>query len=513
VLTSGNNENIYFYVFDLLHLDGEDLQDLPLLERKKILKTLLKKTKSKRIIYSEHWETRGSEIFAASCKMDLEGIISKDSAKGYSPGRGKGWLKSKCKHVQEFVVGGYTPQKNGTGLGSLMMGAYDEKHKFRFIGKIGTGYGMKESTMLLKRLKKLHTKTTPFEINTPKERAAIYVKPELVANVEFAEWTDEKVLRHAAYKGLREDKSAKDVYLHEPTAATVDESPAAVELSHPDKVLFPKTKNTKQDLADYYTEIQKWILPHIIQRPLSLLRCPSGAGKQCFFQKHLEAAIPGIFSDDIGSKTKGEMQEIIYARGLQGLLGLVQMNTLELHTWGCHTDNIDNPDLIVFDLDPDSAVAWTDVKKAALTLKKMLEKLGLKSFLKVTGGKGLHLHVPVEPIYSWDQIKSFAKSVCDKMALDEPSMFLTTATKSKRKGKIFLDYLRNGYGATAIVPYSARANPNATVAYPLSWTELAKLKAPDSFNITNVPKLLKKRKDPWTGYHKLRQRIKLLDKL
>lgn len=510
VLSHKTPDQLYYYVFDLLYLNGEDLKDLPLLERKTRLKKLLQQSHCKNIIFSEHWNTRGSEILKASCKLDLEGIISKNSALTYESGRGKAWLKSKCKHVQEFVIGGFTPQKSGVGLGSLLMGAYDSRNKFHFVGKIGTGFNNRECNELLKKFKKLKTDSNPFEVKTPKERAAIYLKPQLVANVEFGFWTEDKILRHAAYKGLRADKKAKEVFMHEVIAREIKEE---VKLTHPDKILFSGAKATKKDLADYYEHVQKWILPHICNRPLSLLRCPSGAGKSCFFQKHLEINISGMHSDQIRSKTRGELQEIIYTDSLIGITGLVQMNTLELHAWGCDKDDIDHPNLIVFDLDPDASVKWSDVKKAALDLKSMLEKIGLKSFLKTTGGKGLHLHVPIAPVYSWDSVKTFSKALCDQLAQQNPLLFLTTATKSKRKGKIFLDYLRNGYGATAIVPYSARANPQATIALPLFWQELDKLKSPAQFNIQNALPILKKRRDPWAGYFKLQQRITLLDEL
>lgn len=520
-LEEEQSSDLVYYVFDLLFLNGYDLRSMPLIDRKKLLKEVLQQSDVEKILFSEHWDESGKSVYQSACTNQLEGIISKDGNSHYVSGRNKKWLKIKCTNLQEFVIGGYTLQEGQNTLGALLIGAYNNKGEFQYLGKVGTGFTQAAGAKLLKTLKKITIEDSSFEIKSPKSRDNIWVKPKLVANIEFGAWTDEKILRHAAFKGLREDKKASDVFIEEAkvtkkvskkiTKTKLKEKKSEFEISNPDKVLYPKENITKNDLAQYYETIHKWMLPHLKERPLALLRCPNGEGKTCFFQKHSETDAEGLLSKKVKSKTKDEGEMVLYVEDKLGLTELVQLGTLEIHSRGCLVDEIDNPNQIVFDFDPDPGVTFSNVKKAAFELKKFLEKLKLKSFIKTSGGKGLHVHVPVSPIYDWEQIKSFSRSVCEQMENESPDKFTTNISKSKRKGKIFLDYLRNGYGATAIAPYSVRAKPNASVAFPISWEEAKKIKAPDIYTLKNVPKLLAKRKDPWKGYLKMKQKIKLLD--
>ncbi len=516
-LDSHKSEELLYYVFDILHLNGEDLRDKPLLERKMLLAELVKNTGSKKILFSDHWVGKGSEVLDSACKLHLEGIVSKNSQALYESGRGKNWIKSKCSKLQEFVIGGYTLQNNNKSLGALLMGAYNAQGEFQYIGRVGTGFNSSESTKLLEKLKKVKSEKSYFTVNSPKptahdkRRSMSFVKPSLVAHIEFGAWTNEKILRHAAYKGLRLDKKAKTVQLEEPKLKK--SAPKDVAISNPDKILFPKAKLTKKQLADYYKTIEKWIMPYVTKRPLALLRCPNGVGKTCFFQKHQDTDDIGILSQKLHSALKNKTDEVLYIDSLTGLLELVQLGTLEIHSRGCLVHQIDYPNLIVFDLDPDPGVHFEQVKTAALALKDLLERLKLKSFLLVSGGKGLHLHVPIEAKYNFDEVKNFAKTVCEQLAKENPNKFTTEISKAKRTKKIFLDYLRNGYGATAITPYSVRAQSEATVAFPISWQALRKVKTPKDFTVDRVLALLKRSKDPWSGYFKLKQKLLILDKL
>ena len=512
-LESKKTSGLVYYVFDLLYLNGVDLRQAPLGERKKVLEALVKKTKSSRIVYSTHWATDGADVFKKACEHQLEGIISKNKEAPYESGRSKNWLKIKCTNVQEFLIGGYTLQQNGS-LAALLMGAYNDQQKLQYIGRVGTGYSQQTSSALLEKLKKISSNESKFEIKSPHEKNIRWVRPNLIANIEFATWTDDEILRHAAFKGLRTDQKPKNVFLKEktfPEATKKELSAPKIKLTHPDKILFPTAQVTKLELAEYYTSIKDWIMPFVENRPLALLRCPSGEGKTCFFQKHIKSEGDGLLTTTVTSKLEKKKEDIIYIDNHIGLMAMVQLSNLEIHARGCQRDNIDYADLIVFDLDPDPDVTFEQVKKAAYTLRDMLKKLGLKAFVKTTGGKGLHVQAPILPLYSWDEIKNFTRSVCEQLVKQHPESYTTNILKSKRKEKIFLDYLRNGYGATAAVAYTVRAKPNASVAFPVTWAELKKLNSADQFTLRDVQKLLVKRKDPWKDYFKIKQRIKVLD--
>lgn len=530
---SETGANLSYYVFDLLFLNGENLTKQKLIDRKSLLEPLIKNMP--RVFYSEHFVNDDGAFMQHACALRLEGVISKLANAPYHSGRGKSWLKTKCHKRQEFVIGGYTlPTNGGAGIGSLLLGYY-QGNKLTYAGRVGTRFDHAMSRQLLKMLKPLQRKTMPYELYSDGgrrgpgwKRGVIWTEPKLVCEVEFTEWTEDGSLRHPSFQGLREDKPAKEITrdVAMPTAeakraakketarikrskpvakAAVDDDD--VVLSHPDKVLFPDDSYTKQDLADYYTQVAEWMLPAIAGRPLSLVRCPAGAKKHCFFQRHAgEGLSPHITTLDIGSEK--ERDSYLMIEDVQGLMALVQMGVLEIHNWGSHAKTWDKPDMIVFDFDPDVDLPFARVKEAALAIRKRLKKMKLESFVKTTGGKGLHVVVPFTPKHDWETVKAFARQVADDMADAEPELYTTNIRKAARKGRIFIDYLRNGETATAIAPYSTRARDGATVAVPLTWDELPKLKAGNAWTIKTLPKHLSTLKhDPWRKFFTTKQAL------
>ncbi|KYG60548.1 hypothetical protein AZI85_11080 [Bdellovibrio bacteriovorus] len=526
--------SLVFYVFDLLFLDGEDLRDRPLIERKELLKELIEGLNEPLIRYSEHMAGFGKDLFKEACDYQLEGIISKDQDSTYQSRRGSSWVKTKCKLHQEFVIGGYT---EGTGarasFGALLLGVY-EGDQLRYVGKVGTGFTEKSIEDILKKLSRREQKTSPFDIKSPRERGTHWLKPGLVAEVTFGNWTSDKILRTAVFHGLREDKAAKEIHIEKakPLKEVLGESSSAKkktakkakvskrqevsdeylrgELSNPDKILYAKEKITKIQVAKFYQDHADLILPHVKDRPLNLLRCPEGTSKQCFFQKHIAGTVPE-FITPVSIKEKSGTKAYLTLDSPEGLLALSQMGAFEIHVWGSRREAVEHPDLIVMDFDPGPGTSWKQVVQAVEDLKEILDDLGLKSFLKVSGGKGLHVHIPVAPIYSWDQIKSFSQTLAQEMAHRNPDMYTTTISKKARDKKIFVDYLRNGRGATAVMPYSLRAREKSAVAMPIDWKDLKKIKGPDQFTLEKAIEHLKHRKvDPWKDYFKYNQKISIL---
>ena len=500
-----DKENLVYYVFDILWLNGVDLRERPLIERKALLEKLLKTLRSDRIRYSEHWLQEGPDVLRAACEKNLEGIISKRVDATYESTRSGAWLKSKCTKGQEFIIGGYSSPKGGRkGFGSILLGAFDDTNRLRYVGRVGTGFNEATLTSLLTKLKKLKTNESPFEVSLPTERDITFVKPKLVCRIIFGEWTKDKIVRHAVFDGLREDKDASLVKIETEAKTTTND----FNLTHPDKVLYPDVGVTKKEMAEYYKLVQDRILPHVTNRPLSLVRCPDGAGKECFFQKKLGLA-KGKELRSRKLKGKEHDEEILTIDSVEGLYELVQMGVLEIHNWGCHVPKINKADLIVFDLDPDEGLNWRNVKEAAFELKELLENLNLKTWIKTTGGKGLHIHVPILPEHSFDEIKAFSLSVVQFLEKKHPDRYTSQSAFKKRKGRIFLDYLRNGYGATSVTPYSLRASSTASIAVPIAWSELRGLKGADLFTIHTIERRLRAGKDPWLGYFSTRQRLDL----
>lgn len=534
-LKTSDTSRIVYYVFDLLFLDGEDLRDKPLWERKEKLKNLLADTKSSLIRLSDHIEGHGQELLDTACEHHLEGIISKNIDSTYISARTNDWVKTKCHKQQEFVIGGFSAGEGVRGdLGSLLLGVYEGK-KLRYAGRVGTGFTETSLNDVYKKLKKREIEESPFDLKSPKERNLHWVKPELVAEVTFANWTSDEVLRQAVFHGLREDKNPVEIHVEKektappkrlaktkaskkvstkiaktPKTAKKKKHPSEdVVITNPEKIVFKKEKITKLDLAEYYQMITPLILPYIDDRPLNLLRCPDEAGKNCFFQKHMtgkatDNMIPVRIKEKSGTKT------YLTVETADGIADLAQMRAFEIHVWGSKAGNLEHPDQIVMDFDPGPGTSWKDTVKAAFDLKKILDQLDLKSFVKVSGGKGIHVQVPIAPIYSWDQVKDFSKALGDEMARRD-DIYTVSMAKSNRKGKIFVDYLRNGRGATAVAPYAVRMREQSAVAMPVTWDELKKLKSANFFDLKTAISYLKKRKkDPWKGYTDLQQKISIL---
>jgi bifunctional non-homologous end joining protein LigD len=525
-LKQGGSERFVYYVFDIMHLDGADLTRLPLVERKAALKTLLGRRDRNGIIrYSEHFEESGSQMLEHARQLHLEGIISKRREAPYRSGRDDAWVKSKVGAEQEFVVVGYKDAAHLKGaIGSLILG-YNEKGKLRYAGRCGTGYTTQTARDLYKKLQPLR-RDTPVFGKVPEEergRKPHWVAPKLIAEVTFAGFTAQGHVRHAAFKGLREDKPAKEIVRETPMPAkktakkaaaesakrlSAKTKPAhadsAVKFTHPDRVYWPDVEVTKQQLADYYTAVWDHMAPHLVDRPLALLRCPGGITEQCFFQKHAGA---GLVSDHVYRMKDAHGEELLSVSNLDGLLTLVQAGVLEIHVWGSTIADVEHCNRIVFDLDPGDGVAWADVNKAARDLRERLKALKLTSFVKTTGGKGLHVVVPTNGT-PWDDAKDFAHAMVLTMEADSPDAYVSKMTKSIRKGKIFIDYLRNGRGATAVAAYSTRARAGATISAPISWDELGAKTPPDKFTVLNIGRRLGAlKKDPWAGIAKVKQSL------
>ncbi|MFP4383304.1 MAG: DNA ligase D [Spirochaetia bacterium] len=511
-LKGKENKKILYVVFDLLYLNGYDLTKSPLSERKEALISLLdtKGGSLDRIRLSEHREGKGSDMLEEACRKGMEGIISKRADSRYSGKRDKSWQKIKCLHEQEFLIGGYTRPKNSRkGLGSIMVGYHDEQGDVIYTGKVGTGFTDRELEELSGLFSSRERKTSPFK-NPPKEKdLASWITPDLVCQVKFEEWTKDGKLRQPAYLGLREDKDPEDIRRegkeHSANPGGGNRENTDPKVTHPGKILFPDPKISKGDLAEYYESIGERILPFIQDRPLSIVRCPSGRQKNCFFQKHVKESMgEGIKP----VKVPGDNQEYISAVTTRGLISLVQLGTLEIHPWGSRSDKLDSPDFIVFDIDPGEGAGWDMVKDAAREMKDLMDQLGLESFLKTSGGKGLHVYVPIQRRSEWKEVRDFSHAVSTRMKNRDPEKYIDTMSKEKRKGKIFIDYLRNSQGSTSVAPYSTRAKPGAPISVPLQWDELSSLDDSAQYTVKNInSRLSRLKQDPWDDYLKTNQSI------
>jgi len=462
------------FVFDLLELDGEDVSRLPNIERKQRLASLIGEGRPPFILYADHIVGQGEKLFDAMCEAGQEGIISKRAAAAYRSGRTRSWLKIKCVRRQEFVVVGWTPSESkARALRSLLL-AVNEGGRLRYAGKVGTGFSMATLQELLRQLRRYETGKAPVEVPRAEARGAHWVRPELVAEVAFAEFTSEGVIRHGSFLALRGDKPAAEIVEEkvQPLKQAVVPAPSHVRISNRDRVIYPDSNITKGDLADYYLAVGALMTPWAANRPLSLVRCPQGRAKKCFFQKHDGGTFgPHVLHVPV-TESNGKKEDCLYVEGIDGILACVQMGTIEFHGWGSKLEDIERPDRLVFDLDPDEGLDFDQVRKAALDIKRQLADIGLQTFPMLTGGKGLHVIVPLTPRAEWPQVKDFAQRFCVALATAEPERFTTNLAKARRKGRIFLDYLRNQRGSTAIMPYSARARDHAPVAAPIGWDEL-----------------------------------------
>ncbi len=479
-----------FYAFDLLSLDGKDMTGQPQDERRERLAKLLSGVpKGGALRMSEHVVGQGPEIFRKACEAGAEGIISKRVDAPYRGRRTKAWRKVKCSKRQEFVIGGYSPSdKKGRPFASILLGTY-EGDRLIYRGRVGTGFGEAEFETLTKALR--DRKTSPFE-EVPKDAAqdARWVTPDQVAEVEFTEFTSDGYVRHGSYLGLRGDKEAGSIRLERPKEEEeMDEQVLGVAISSPGRRVFPDAGCTKLDVARHYARVGERMIELAGNRPLSLFRCPGGLEADCFFQKH-GGGMPSELSI-IGIKEKdGETEDYLYATRPESLVAAAQMGTVEFHIWGARTDRLERPDRLVFDLDPDEGLDWTDVRDAAFEVRGLLDRLGLASGAIVTGGKGVHVWMPLRRSREWETVKLFAKTFAHVVAEKSPDRYTATMSKQKRKCRVFIDWLRNERGATAIAPYSLRARKGAPVAVPVTWDELRDLKAPNGFSMGDMDKRL-----------------------
>ena len=539
-LSAGATERLRFQAFDLLHQDDYDLRGVAQLERKEALARLLAAAAlGPAVRYTDHVVGQGPAFLAHACRMGLEGIISKRRDAPYRRGRGRRWLKAKCTRADEFVVGGYTPPSGSrSAFGALLLGAY-AGDALVYVGRVGSGFSDRRLERLHAALRDLERPTSPFEGRVPDARGATWVEPVMVVEVAFTERTQGGRLRHPTFRGVREDKDAAEIVMTAPGApepaddasaprqapATPDDAEAppparaarpkgrrvgprgrddaevaGVRLSNATRVLYPEQGITKLALAQYYEGVQEHVLPGLLRRPLALVRCPQGTEEACFYQKH-----PGeAFARDlprVAIEERAGPREYAYVESVADLVRLVQAGVLEIHVWGCRVDAVERPDLLVIDLDPGPDVPWRTTMATALALRERLHDLGLHGFARTTGGKGLHVVVPLARRHGWDEVKAFARALCEQHAASDPGRLVTTSSKAKRHGRIYLDYLRNGRGATAIASYSTRARAGAPVAVPVRWDELNAALRPDRYTVANVRRRLAAlRDDPWEGF-------------
>ena len=526
-LKDGRGDRLVYYVFDLLQLDGRDLAGEPLIARKAALQRLLKATgKTGRIRYAEHFVEDGPVILKHACGLNLEGIVSKRKDAPYRSGRSENFIKAKCHNAQEFVVAGYSPASaDPHAVGALTVAVHDNG-ELRYAGRVGTGYTRKTAHELWQRLKSLKIDKPPLTLPRDERRKdVVWVKPKLVIEVEFRGVTHGNVLRQASFKGLREDKPAREVVREAPVAAMAQRQAVRksartktrperakavarsgadignVHLTHPDRVYWPDAGVTKEDLAEYYVSVWDWMAPHVVGRPLALLRAPEGVGGETFFQKHIAANVKNSpLRHAVGSKE----HDVIAVENRDELVALVQSGALEIHVRGSRLEQLELCDRIVFDLDPGDGVSWKEIVAAARDVRERLEAVKLESFAKLSGGKGIHVVLPIAGA-DWDTAKNFSQRIALGMAADSPQRYIGKMTKALRKGKIFIDYLRNTREATSVAPYSTRARPGAAVSAPLSWEELGRTKSAADFTVLNLKKRF--RIDPWADIGKVRQKL------
>jgi len=489
-----NGGELNYFAFDLLEQNGDDLTKLGNAERKERLAAVLAGVETP-IHYADHVTSGGEKLLNGLCGEGYEGIVSKRADAPYRAARTRNWLKIKCTRRQEFVILGYIEsEKAGRDLRSLAVGL-NENGKLRYAGRVGTGFDANTRAMLLEKLKPLARKTAAAEVPRAAVRGVRWVTPKLVAEVAFAEFTAENVVRHASFIGLREDKSAGEVISEEPakpSTIAVDEKPFGIAISSRERVIDPKGGITKGDLADYYAQMAEPILRWLANRPVSLVRCPQGRSRHCFFQKH-DAGSFGGHVDHVAIKEKsGKSEDYLVVNDGEGLLSCVQMGTIEFHGWGAPADDVEHPDRMVFDLDPDEGLDFGDVRAAAAQLRDLLGEMGLQTFPMISGGKGVHVVAPLDGSADWPAVKDFASRFSRAVAEAHPKRFTANMRKSERKGRIFLDWLRNERGSTAVLPYSARARDGTSVAAPITWDELAKLKSAQPFTIRDVETLLER---------------------
>jgi bifunctional non-homologous end joining protein LigD len=500
--------NLAFFAFDLLIDRGEDIRRLPNIERKDRLKSLLAGVRPP-ILFGDHVLGRGEELFREICKAGGEGLIAKRADAPYRGDRSKNWLKVKCIQRQEFVIVGWSESDKRRGFRSLLLASRDKK-ALTYVGKVGTGFSERLIEELMERMEPLAVDKAAVEVPRPDRKGAHWIKPELVAEINFTEFTDEGILRHPSFIALREDKPAKDVVrevpqhveeaMKQPKRTTSRKAKGktaedfGIEISSPERVIYPELGLTKKDLADYYATVEPLIMVDVANRPMTLIRCPGGRTGECFFQKHDKGTFGPHVKQIPIEESDGDTEDYLYFDDVRGLLACVQMGTMEFHGWGSRVDKVEYPDRLVFDLDPDEGLDFNKVKEAAVRVRDLVAGMGLKSFPLLTGGKGIHVVVPLDQTADWTEVKSFADRFSRAVAEAEPNRFTANIRKVQRKGRIFLDWLRNQRGATAVMPYSARAREGAPVAAPIAWEELDDYDSGAAFSIQDAAELLRRAK-------------------
>lgn len=520
-LSAGDARSLSYVLFDLIHCNGVDLRGVALRERKRALLALLDGA-SPPLVYSSHHAGAGARIFAAARKAGLEGIVSKLAASAYTSGRSDAWRKCKSVRGGEFVVFGWTPPRGSRRhVGSLLLAAPTPDGGWRYVGRVGSGF----SEPLLERLGSLLPRlerAAPFT-RAPRIAGARWIEPELVAEVDYRAITRDGLLRQASLHGLREDKTMNDLNVDAkrlkaaksavPARRPAKKPPASVAsakvtITHPERIVYPRAGITKSDIAEYYAAVAPWLLREAARRPLSIVRCPGGVEKTCFFQKHEESPLgDAVHSARIKEKNR-KTARYLYIDSPRGLVQLAQMNAIELHVWGATVDDPDHCDRLVFDLDPGAGVAWKRIAAAAREVRAVLKKMRLQSWLRVSGGKGLHVVVPLRPAAAWDAAHAFAEALTRTLAAQSPQNYVAVAGEKNREKRIFIDYLRNARGATSISNYSLRARDRAGVALPIAWEELRRISSADAFTLRDVPGLLgRRRRDPWQDIDKVEQTL------
>nr|WP_295887819.1 DNA ligase D [uncultured Devosia sp.] len=515
-----NGGPLIFFAFDLLEEDGENLTGLPLVDRKQRLEKLLGKIESSSLVqFSAHVTGNGQKVFDTICREGHEGIIAKQANAPYRGERNRSWLKIKCSKRQEFVIAGWSPSAKKKTFASLLLGTWEDG-RLVYRGRVGTGFNMESAHQLQQQLDSRARRTNPFaSVPRPIARNARWVAPELVAEIGYTEFTPDGILRHPSFLALREDKPAGDVRLDKPEAtpkaatAALDgkagvaaAEAAGIKLTSPDRVVYPGQGVTKADLVAYYAAVSERMLPYVAKRPLSLLRCPQGRTKYCFFQKHDTGGFPDAMNSLLIAEKDGEKADYFYIDDLAGLIAGTQMNVLEWHLWGSLTKNVEKPERIIFDIDPDEGLGFEHIRAAATDIRDELAALGLESYALVSGGKGIHVIAPLRPITEWDEVKGFCKAFAQRLADKYPDRFTANIRKVNRKDKLFIDYLRNERGATAIAPWSSRSRRGAPAAVPISWPELDTIKAANQFTLADAAERAQK-PDPWKGYFDTTQSI------
>jgi len=508
------SQQILFYLFDIPYCNGLDLRETPLEQRRALLRTLLKDTKKGLLRYSDDFAAEHQDILESACQLALEGVIGKRVGSPYVSRRSSDWIKLKCKQRQEFVIGGYSaPKGSRSGFGALLLGVHDDQGGLRYSGRVGTGFNETSLKALHKRMGELERDTAPF--STPptgsEARGVRWLEPVLVCEVEFAEWTKEGIVRQAVFHGLRADKPAEAITRERAVEPPAEPKPArrrsggkqevaGIAISNPERIIDPVSGTTKKGLAEFYLSISEWVLPELIGRPLSLLRAPEGVEGEQFFQRHSDKLeIPHI--RQLPPELDSDNEPLMEIDSLEGLIGATQMGAIELHTWNCNSKRIERPDRIIFDLDPDPVLPWKSMVEATHLTLALLDELGLKTFLKTSGGKGIHLVVPLARRHDWEQVKSFAKGVTQHMAKVLPERFAGKMGPKNRIGKIFIDYLRNQRGASTVAAFSVRARPGLPVSVPIALDELERIKGANQWTLDNLEERLSTlKKNPWAGY-------------